>query len=359
MGLCRIAYIGGILFIIPMLLGLLFLRLFLSKEKNNLILAFIVGIILEFAICQLIAVPMIYRENTFLELLKLYCIIVAGLSIISILINIFNIKGILKGIFNFFKETPKILLILTIILVGLQVYPLVKYMHEDGDDATYVAAATTAVQTNSLYKYSAQTGSEEGEHLAPRYRLGPFPLYIAIISELIKIHPAITAHTIFPIIFIPLAYMIYGVIANKLFDGNKKNVFMFLLIMCMLHIWGNYSVRTNFTFLLFRIWQGKAVLANIIIPAVWMMFIIAEENDFKFGSCLLLFITILGGVLTTTMGIALPPIILMSLSLICELSKVKYKDLINKENLTRIKNLIKCFICCIPAIVYGGIYFLI
>lgn len=351
-------YTGIILFVIPALLGLLVLRLFLPKEKNNLGLAFVVGIILEFAICELISVPMIYNGRSFKELVKLYTIIVASLSVLSVLVNIFNIKGIFKSILDFLKEAPKILMILTIILIGFQVYPLIEYMHEDGDDATYVATATTAIQTNTLYKYSAQTGSEEGEHLALRYRLGPFPLYIAIVSDLIKMHPAITAHTILPIVFIPLTYMIYAVLANKLFDGNKQNVFMFLLIMCILHIWGNYSVRTNFTFLLFRIWQGKAVLANIIIPAVWLMFIIAEENDFKFGSCILLFITILGGVFTTTMGIALPPIVLMSLSLIYEISKVKYKDLTNKENLARIKNLAICCICCIPAIVYGGIYFL-
>lgn len=358
MGLYRTIYTGAILFVIPVLLGLLVLRLFLPKEKNNLVLAFIVGIISEFAICEFISVPMIHYGKSFTGLMKLYTIIVASLSIVSVIINFFNIKGIFKGIVSFFKEVPKILLVLTVILVTLQVYPLVKYMHEDGDDATYVATATTAIQTNTLYKYSAQTGSEKGEHLAARYRLGPFPLYIAIVSDLIKMHPAITAHTILPIVFIPLAYMIYAVFANKLFDGNKQKVFTFLLIMCILHIWGNYSVRTNFTFLLFRIWQGKAVLANIIIPAVWLMFIIAEENDFKFGSCVLLFITILGGVFTTTMGIALPPIVLMSLSLIYELSKVKYNDLINKENLIRIKNLVLCFICCLPAIVYGGIYFL-
>jgi len=71
-----------------------------------------------------------------------------------------------------------------------------------------------------------------------------------------------------------------------------------------------------------------------------------------------MFITILGGVLTTTMGIALPPTVLMSLALVYELSKIQYRDLANKENFNKIKNIIKCFICCIPALIYGGIYFL-
>lgn len=343
------------LFIIPIMLGLLLIKLFLKKQKDNIILSFVLGIILEFAICEIIAVPMIYLEKSLQELVNLHNIIIGILVIISFIINVKSFKEIIKNSFKFLKQSPKLLFILVIILVGVQALVLAGYMHEDADDATYVAGATVSVQTDTLYKYSAQTGQTTGgEQLAPRYRLGPFPLYIAIIAVSINMHPAIVAHTIFPIIFIPMAYMIYGMLANKLFNGNKKNVFIFLILLSIAHIWGSYSVRTNFTFLLFRIWQGKAILANIIIPLIWLLFVIGEEDKFKFGSCVLIFITILGGILTTTMGIALPPIVLMSLSLAYEIPKI-----IDKENKFRITNILKCLACCIPAIVYGGIYFML
>lgn len=347
-----------ILIIMPTILGLL-VRKFLNNEKNNLLIFFIIGYMIEFAICQLLAVPMIYSECTYKTLLYLFLLICMILSGISIKINKKYFNEIIKNSLKYIKDVPKILLLITIILIGIQVYGLVGYMHEDSDDATYVAAATTAVQTNSLFKYSAQTGSLTGEHVVARYRLGPFPVYLALISGLINIHPAIVAHNIIPLIFIPLAYMVYGVLANKIFKNDKKSGLLFICILCLLHIWGGYSKRTNFAFLLFRIWQGKAILANIIIPTIWLLFIMAEENNYKLGNCILLVITILGGILTTTMGIALPPIVLMSLCFAYEFPKLNIKKIKSNENIKVITNVFKCFVCCIPAIIYGILYFII
>ena len=234
-------------------------------------------------------------------------------------------------------------------------------MHIDDDDTFYVGSATVAVQTDSLFKYSGTTGEENLENQLSRYRLGPFPIYLAVISKVIDTHPAIVAHTILPIILVPLVYIIYGLIGKELFKEDEKKVFYFLLIMNIINLWGNYSIRNNFSFFLLRIWQGKAVLANVILPAIILFFIKAEENNYKLKYCLLLFITILGGVLTTTMGIALPPIELMLLAIVYEISKVGFKKREeNKQTLGRtIINIFKCLICCLPSIVYGIAYLII
>ena len=165
-----------ILVIMPILLGLL-VRKNLPNDKNNLLMFFVIGYVIEFAICEILAVPMIYLECTYKTLLYSFLIVCIVLSVLSIKINKKYFKEITKELLKSLKEIPKLLLCVTVILVGIQVYGLVGYMHEDSDDATYVAAATTAVQTNTLFKYSAQTGAETGEHVVPRYRLGPFPLY--------------------------------------------------------------------------------------------------------------------------------------------------------------------------------------
>lgn len=349
-----------VLFIIPELLGLFLLRFF-KKENTNLFLAFIIGYVFEFAICQIITVPYIYMEKTLTELMSVLSKIIAVICGLSIVINLTKIKDIFMSIFKYIKETPKLLALLAIILIGLQVYSYVGYMHIDDDDSFYVGTATVAVQTDSLFKYSAATGDENVENQLSRYRLGPFPIYLAIISKAIDIHPAIVAHTISPIIYVPLVYMIYGLIGNEIFKKDKKQVYYFLMIMSVINIWGNYSVRTTFSFFMIRIWQGKALLASMILPLIVLLFIKAEENDYKFNYCLLLFITILAGNLTTTMGIALPPMELMLLAIVYEISKIKLKK--SKEEKTGIGkaiiNLIKCFICCIPSIIYGIAYLII
>ena len=55
----------AILFIIPLLIGLLITN-FLKDEKNNIILSFVLGYLTEFAICQLLVVPMIFIQSSFI-----------------------------------------------------------------------------------------------------------------------------------------------------------------------------------------------------------------------------------------------------------------------------------------------------
>ena len=284
---------------------------------------------------------MIYLKVSFKLLFYTYIGILGVLSIISLVCNIKEFKNI----FNI-KQVKKIsgLSVVVVILVAMQVFMLCRYAHIDDDDAFYVATATTTVDTNGIFKYDGSTG-QEGV-MEERYTLGPFPIYLAIVSEFIDIRPAIVAHTIIPAIFIPIVYLIYSEIAKELFKKDKKCIDLFLIFLSVLYIWGNYSVRNNFTFLLFRIWQGKAVLANIILPAMWLFFIKAHKNDFNILTCSLLLILIFAGCLTTTMGIIMPSITLLVLAFLFSIKDKK------------ISYLWKSIVVCIPCLIYGLIYIL-
>lgn len=345
-------------FVVPELLGLLPLRI-IKKEKNNFLLALVLGYIIEFAICQIFAVPYIYMEKTLTELVATVSTVSLILSLISFILSVIRIKEIFKSILEWIKEIPKVLSIIFLILLVMQIYGYIGYAHIDDDDYYYVGTSTVSVQTDTLYKYSAATGAENEENMAIRYRIGPFPLYSAIISKIIDIHPAIVSHVIIPIIFVPLVYLVFMGIANELFEKDKKSVCYFLIILCIFNIFGNYSIRTRSTFLLIRLWQGKAILANLMIPLVIYLFIKAKKEDFKFNYLLLIFITILAGNFTTTMGIALPPLTLMLMSIVSEANKLLKKEDGNKRFLEITKNFVKCLGCCIPSIFYGILYFFV
>lgn len=330
------------MFIIPMMVGTFFTS-FMKNEKDNLMLAFVFGYLYSFAISEFLTVPLIFLKASFTTFVVLYLVISIILSFVSIFRNKKNINSMIASTKKSIKETPKILTIVLIILIFIQAFALVKYAHIDDDDAFYVGTATTTVYTNTMFKYDGTTGQEYAK-IPIRYAVGPFPLYIALISKLINVHPAITAHTILPAILIPIAYVIYGLIAEELFNKNKKSTITCLIILCFLYIWGNFSIRTNFTFLLFRIWQGKAVLGNIILPCMWLLFIKALKEEFSFINCILLAMNILAGVLTTSMGIGLPAITLICLS---TLFSIKNK---------KISYVIKSGICCTPCIIYFALY---
>ena len=113
-----------ILLIIPVLLGFLFVR-FLKEEKNNIFLAIVLGYIIEFAICQLISVPMIFAEATFTIFLNTYFTIIFILCAFSIILNIKKIKEIFCENIKIIKSFPKLLTILTVVLIIFQIYGFV------------------------------------------------------------------------------------------------------------------------------------------------------------------------------------------------------------------------------------------
>ena len=219
-----------IIFVIaPFLLGVLVTN-FLEKEKNNLLFAILIGYLVEFAICELISVPMIFLGRSFNFLFVTYILIIGILMIASIIVNRNNFKEMFFTIVKNLKNVPKLLSIICIILVVFQIYMFVVYTHIDDDDAFYIGSITTTLQTNTLYKYSPTTGATSGEHMDLRYKLAPFPLFMAIVSKLINMHPDIVSHIIFPIFMLPVIYSMYYLLAKEFFNEDIKSSLIFVII---------------------------------------------------------------------------------------------------------------------------------
>lgn len=333
-----------ILFVIPELIGGLITKF--MKEKNNLLWAFVIGYLIEFAILELLAVPMIFLKLKFTTLLYTWSTIIGALLTVSFLLNVkkFSLKNVIEYLKKI-KEKLNIISFLAIVLIFIQIIISVLYTHTDADDAFFVGTATTTITQNSMYRVAAENGSNYGK-LPSRYVLSPFPLFTASISSIVHIHPAIVAHTIFPPVFILLAYIIYALIAQKLFDNNEKDTSIFLIFLSIIYIFGNVTRHTNFTFLLARIWQGKAILANIILPSIWLMALNDWENNTVI-SLFSLFITMIAACFVTEMGIALAPITLILFVIVFS---IMYK---------KPSYLLRNLICMIPSIIYFGIYLMI
>lgn len=152
-----------------------------------------------------------------------------------------------------------------LLLIVFQVYVGTVDTHIDDDDAFYVATASTTLETDSLFQYSSYTG-ERMEEKPARYVLSPFPVFIAMLSEIYRMPPAVFAHTCIPLLMIPLAYMVYFLFGRFLFGKSRKKRGIFLLLIAWMNLFGYYSIYTASTFLLIRIWQGKALLASVFIP---------------------------------------------------------------------------------------------
>ena len=335
--------IKGILWllIIPELIGLGVLR-FDKKKNRSIVFAWVLGYMIGFALFEILAVPMIFTHQKYTTLLYAWMLIEIFIAVLSLYSNWFNMGFILKADLLKLRNTPKILMIVFLLLIFLQCYYPFRYMHEDYDDYTFISEALTVKESNLMFK-TTDTG-KEAQQFTTRRVFSPFSTYNACISSLVDVHPAMLERTIYPILFIFMAYMVYLMIGNCLFKEDKEKTLMFLIILSLLYIFGNYSVYTNFSFLLLRIWQGKAILANIMIPFIWLIFLKYIDENTKIFYWVLLFIIMLASNLVSSMSLCLSTLTTAVMTIVWA-----FKD-------KKPSYIVKVLPCFIPSVIYGVIY---
>lgn len=331
--------------IIPCFIGLNIIK-YLKKENTNIFLAYIVGILINFLVFEILAIPFTFAKFTFNALANTWTVLILILLVISIIFNKNNFKSIFKATKEKIKIMPKFLSVVFLILLFFQMYMSFNYMYEDYDDSNFVAKSTIAIDTNTLFVYD-DVGLEYVK-FPTRHVFSPFPYYIATISRLVDIHPTILAHTILPSIFIVVAYIGFYLIGNSLFKNDKKKTMVFMIILSVLYIFGKYSRYAIFIRLLGRTWQGKSLLANIILPFIVYLFLeFLNDNEKNKFFWIMLFITLWSSDLLSSMSLFLP---IIEAGILTFLYALKDK---------KISYIIKFIPCCLPSIIYGIIYLMI
>ena len=238
-----------------------------------------------------------------------------------------------------FCSEPDGLLVVLVVLIVLQTAMLGIGTHMDDDDAFYVATATTSVDTDTLYQIEPYTGNVYGNFPA-RYVLSPFPMLAAVISRCTGIRPAVVCHTVYPFFLIPLAYGVYALLAEKVFAGKKEEKKLFLIGVSLIQLYSGVSSLTVGKFLLIRIWQGKAILAAIILP--YLLYFALEygsQRYLKMREWWLLICVMMAGCFVSSMGIMLAAI---EVGLLSILAVIKYKNvrLLLQAALSNVLNLL-------------------
>lgn len=325
---------------LPIILGFGLLKF--NPKNKSVFFAFVLGFFIEWLVFEILAVPMSFLGLTFYTLRNSWVIIMIVLAILSLVANKNDWKEIKDLNIEDMKKIPKVLGIISLVLILFQCYMSFSYMYEDYDDSNFVAKATIAIDTNSLFKYTDQ-GNEYTE-FPTRHIFSPFPFYTATVSTLVGVHPAIMAHTILPVVMLLICYTIYYLMALALFKNNKNKTFTFLILLSCSYIFGAYTRYSVYVRILARAWQGKSGIANIILPFIWYLYVkyIGEKNDGFYW--FVLFITLWGGVLLSSMALTLP---IISAGLLTLIYMIKDK---------KINYAFKYLVCCIPCIIYGLIY---
>ena len=233
-----------------------------------------------------------------------------------------------------------------IALMLFRVFIYVCYMHEDADDAFYVATATTTVENDSLFRVSPYSGNAYTK-LPSRYVLSPFPVFIALLSRCTMLHPAIVAHTVLPAVLICFTYAVYGLLGAKLFHGNKEKTGCMVFLTGVFLTYSGYTTSTPGSMMLLRIWQGKAFLAAALLPMIVYLFLRFLKEEESKMDYILLTCVMLACCLASSMGIMLGAILIGCGGLLLAFFK------------RNVCFLIKMAGCALPNVVLALIYIII
>lgn len=315
-------------------------RRVLKLNKEGILFSIVSGTMLWWALMELLLVPMTMLLLSFRSFLYVYSAAIAAIGIAGIRCW----KDILEDIKNLLREAGQYLTlghIAALALICYQLYFIHHHMYLEWDDTYYVNLANEAVRSDKIYWVYPETGAFAD--FDKRYVLSLWPIFYAWLSRLTGVIPTIMAHTILPWLIIPLAYMAYALIGERLFPKDRQMQGMFLAFAVLLHLFMSGEHTAGLTFLSITPWVGKGVLASILIPILfyWILRISQEEGR---SNWILLGITCMGGSLLSSMGIMLTPVFVgTAVCAVC----------LQKRNIRCLKYGV---LSCMPCIVLGIYY---
>lgn len=282
--------IGGLLLIlygivVPLCMGA-GAAAFVKKQERNLCFMWIAGYLLYFALFQLVSVPFILKMAFFSLLARWFSVIslIAAGAGAGIWFFKARRRSRLHAVETSQEGATKVPMgkreICFWILAGIglliQLFLQVSLAFGDGDDAYYVALSHATMTTDRMYLVLPYTGGST--ILETRHALAPLPIFISFFAQLSGLHSAIVAHIVIPLLLLPITYGIYAMIGSRLFVGKREWLPLFLIFAELLVVWGNVSLYTAETFLITRTRQGKAALANLVIPALFLFLYMIGER---------------------------------------------------------------------------------
>ena len=339
----------GILLLLVVVLPL-FLGMIPVKHMNRLqrtpAMAYACGWFVSFALFELVSVPFILLEQSFTVVVVVYTIVL----LIVLVLSVWRGRDVLHEFGTDLTQLvhsswwEKAGWIVAGLLIAAQMLIAVFWEYYDGDDAYYIATAVVTDTFDTMYLRDNYTG-----YLYPldvRHALSPTPIYQAWLSRLSGVHPAIIAHSVLSAVWLLLMYCVYGQIARRLFPKKREYRPLFMIFLSLWFIFGNISLYTTETFAMTRIWQGKGLMAGIVLPMLMLCFLYLADDRPQKGIWLLLCTVIISAVFATSIAFMLIPTLTGVVGILLSLRK------------KNIRPLLQIGACCIPCLILAVCYLL-
>ncbi len=276
---------------LPFCVGCLF-------KHKSISFTYLSGQLVLWAAFQVAAVPCVYFRASFTLLFWIFTGIAAVLTF-------FGIRSGLK--IRFEKPEISIFLVAALLVIAFQCGVYIFGMHLDEDDARWLAEANDALVKDRMLLHNPATGEYIGRFVGEMVKdvYSPWPFYISWMSRMTAVRAAVIAHTVYPPVLLLLSYAAYYELGRQLFKGKSERG-IFLLMVAVINLFMAGNVYTQSVFTLTRIWQGKAVVAAVMIPLFLTLAVkLQGENEDTVSNWILLGVSGCAACLFSGMGIAI------------------------------------------------------
>lgn len=339
-GICLIL----IMIVMPFLCGTIITK-YMKKDSESVLLNWISGFILIMALVEVVVVPATFLKLSFRAVCAVCYVLVVAAAALGVVWNRKRIGQMCVNGVKSIRHTPVMIwLVLLLLLFQMAVY--VFYMHEDADDAFYIGTALTAVEDNSLFQVNPYTG-EPYKTMPTRYILSPFPIFNGMLSQCVRLHPAIIVHTILPVILVMFCYGVFAVLGMELFKNEKEKAGWLVFFTGLYVCYSGFSTSAQGSMMVLRIWQGKSVLAVALLPMILCIFLRIIKRKESKADWILLFGLMLACCMVSSMGIMLGAIMLGCCGMVAAAFRRSFL------------HLIKWMLCALPNMILAVIYILI
>ena len=168
-------------------------------------------------------------------------------------------------------------------------------------------------------------------------------MHNAVWCRLLGIHPIVQAKQVMSCMNVVTANLIIYQIGKRLFDGNRKKADLMLVFVCVLQLFCG-TIYSSGTFFFTRSYEGKAILANIAIPAVLMCAVWYLQEKNSRNVWIILFVTAVSALTFSGSAIIFPIVIAAGMAPAAVMNK-------------RFSGLVYCAVCMLPSALYAAVFF--
>lgn len=297
--------------IVPLIIGVGGCRLLYRKRCVSTVEAYLWGNVILLALYELLYIPVTFLLLPFHVLCIIFGVCIVLMMGLTLATCKKELLSRLKKLLQHTKHLPfpaYVLFLLILIQICFYLFGA-NISGSAGDDDGYVVMSLNTITDDGIMVQNETDGSVQNPADRLKYSLSSWVHYISFLGKISGIHTTIIAHTFLPIILVPMAYMVYYILGYLFFHGNERKIFCFLIWMYIIMSFGAYSTYTVTFRLNITIWQGKGVMAAILLP--FTLHFILTTKHWRWRELIKLGLLISATVSLSLMGLGFPLLIVI------------------------------------------------